>query len=53
MPTALVSKQFIARFGDALQRTAAGCGKSVSFLTLPDDGSDLAPAGHVVTDPTF
>jgi len=53
MPAALVSKQLIARFGDALQRTAAACGKVVSFLTLPDDGGDVAPADHVVTDPTF
>jgi len=44
MPTALVSKQFIAGFGDALQSVAARCGQSVSFLTLRDDGTPLPRA---------
>jgi phosphoglycerate dehydrogenase-like enzyme len=36
MPTALVSKQFVARFGDELRAVAARAGKSVSFVTLPE-----------------
>jgi len=36
MPTALVSKQFVARFGDEFKAVAARAGKSVSFVTLPE-----------------
>lgn len=38
MITALVSRQFVARFGDAFK--AAGGGKPVTFLTLPDNPGD-------------
>jgi phosphoglycerate dehydrogenase-like enzyme len=44
MPTALVSKQFITGFGDALQRLATSCGRTVSFLPVPDDGTVLSRA---------
>ena len=36
MPTALVSRQFVARFGDAFKAVAGRAGKSVSFVTLPE-----------------
>jgi len=36
MPTALVSKQFIATFGDKLKAIATGAGKPVDFITLPE-----------------
>ena len=35
MTTALVSKQFIARFGDEFKAVAERAGKSASFVTLP------------------
>lgn len=35
MTAALVSKQFIARFGDEFKAVAARAGKSASFVTLP------------------
>lgn len=35
MTTALVSKEFIAQFGDAIKSTAARAGKPVEFMTLP------------------
>ncbi|HEV7804012.1 MAG TPA: D-2-hydroxyacid dehydrogenase [Burkholderiales bacterium] len=36
MPTALVSKPFITTFGDAFKSVAERAGKSVEFLTLPE-----------------
>jgi len=36
MPTALVSKQFVSRFGDEMKAVAGRAGKSVSFVTLPE-----------------
>ena len=36
MPTALVSRQFVARFGDELKAVVEHAGKSVSFVTLPE-----------------
>jgi phosphoglycerate dehydrogenase-like enzyme len=45
MPTALVSKQFVARFGDELKSVAARAGKTASFVTLPEaQGARLSPA---------
>ena len=32
----LVSKQFIARFGDQIKTISAAAGKSVAFMTLPE-----------------
>lgn len=44
MPTALVSRQFIARFGDEFKAVAERAGKSASFVTLPEaQGARLAP----------
>jgi len=37
MPNALVSKQFIAQFGDALKAAAQSAGKAVNFITLPPE----------------
>ena len=43
MPTALVSKQFVARFGAEFEAVAARAGKTVSFVTLPEGpGARLA-----------
>lgn len=36
MTTVLVSKQFIARFGDAFKAVGASAGKPVTFMTLPE-----------------
>ena len=45
MPTALVSKQFIAGFGDALKSVASSAGKSAEFITPPEEkGARLAQA---------
>jgi len=45
MTTALVSKQFIARFGEEFQAVATRAGKSVAFMTLPEEnGARLSPA---------
>ena len=45
MVTALVSKQFIARFGEAFKGVATQAGTSVAFITLPEEnGARLAPA---------
>ncbi len=35
MPTALVSRQFITRFGDEFKAVAERAGKAASFMTLP------------------
>ena len=37
MTTALVSKQFIARFGDEFKAVAARASKPVAFMTLPEE----------------
>src|SRR3954463_14564136 len=37
MPTILVSKQFVAGFGDALKAEAAKAGKTVEFITPPEE----------------
>ena len=45
MTTALVSKQFIARFGEALKSVAARAGKPAALMTLPEEnGARLSPA---------
>ena len=44
MPVALVSKQFVAHFGEELKNVAACCGKPLSLMTLPEDGTRLARA---------
>src|SRR5262245_2708887 len=45
MTTALVSKEFIKRFGDTLQSVAASASQSVTFATLPDaQGARLTQA---------
>ena len=45
MTTALVSKQFIARFGEALKAVAARAGKPAALMTLPEEnGARLSPA---------
>jgi phosphoglycerate dehydrogenase-like enzyme len=45
MTTALVSKQFIAGFGDELQAIATRAGKRVEFITLPEEmGARLSQA---------
>ena len=46
MPTALVSKQFIARFGDEFKAVAARAGKSASFVTLPEAKGAKLPAAE-------
>ncbi len=52
MPTALVSTPFIARFGAAFK--AAGNGKPVTFMTLPDaPGARLTPADCDAIDFVF
>jgi phosphoglycerate dehydrogenase-like enzyme len=42
--TALVSKEFIKRFGEAFRATAARAGKTAAFVTLPEGGAQLADA---------
>lgn len=45
MPTALVSKQFVARFGNELKAVAGRAGEFASFVTLPEvQGARLSPA---------
>ena len=45
MPVALVSKQFLARYGDTLKSVAAAAGKSVELVTPPEeDGARLSQA---------
>jgi D-2-hydroxyacid dehydrogenase (NADP+) len=45
MTTALVSREFIARYGAAFTATGAAAGKKVEFLTLPAaKGARLTPA---------
>ena len=45
MVTALVSKQFVAHFGESLRGVAAGCGNAVSFVTLSEEnGARLSRA---------
>ena len=45
MITALVSKQFVAGFGDALKSVARRSGKEVQFITLPEErGARLTQA---------
>ena len=45
MPTALVTKQFIAAFGDAFKAAGATGGKSVELMTLPEEkGARLSQA---------
>ena len=45
MTTALVSKQFIARFGNEFKAVAERAGKSVAFMTLPEkQGARLSRA---------
>jgi D-2-hydroxyacid dehydrogenase (NADP+) len=54
MTTALVSKQFISRFGDALKSVAERAGKPVSFITLPEQsGARLSQADCDRIDCTF
>ena len=45
MVTALVSKQFVAGFGDAFKAAAERAGESATFMTLPEEpGSRLSQA---------
>ena len=45
MPTALVSKQFIAQFGAAFNAVGLAAGKTVDFMTLPEaKGARLSQA---------
>lgn len=37
MPTILVSREFLAHFGEDLKRLAATCGQMVSLITLPEE----------------
>lgn len=54
MITALVSKQFIARFGGELKAVAERAGKSITFMTLPEkNGARLAPADCERIDSIF
>jgi phosphoglycerate dehydrogenase-like enzyme len=47
MTTVLVSKQFVAGFGDALKAVAAKSGKDVEFLALPEEkGARLSQAEY-------
>jgi phosphoglycerate dehydrogenase-like enzyme len=43
MPTALVSEQFVARFGESLRSTVADAGKDVGFVTLPGENGARLP----------
>ncbi len=54
MPTALLSKEFIAQFGHALQAAAQTAGKNVTFMTLPaEKGARLAVADRDKVDCLF
>ena len=54
MTTALVSKQFVAVFGDALKADAAKSGATVDFMTLPEEkGARLAKADYDRIDCAF
>jgi phosphoglycerate dehydrogenase-like enzyme len=54
MTTALVSKQFIAGFGDEFNAVAKRAGKTVTFITLPEaQGARLSPADCDRVDCTF
>lgn len=45
MITALVSKEFVSQFGDAFKATGERAGKTVAFLTLPEEkGARLTQA---------
>jgi phosphoglycerate dehydrogenase-like enzyme len=45
MPTALVSREFRARFGEDLKRLAESCGQTVTLMTLPEEnGARLSRA---------
>src|SRR5688572_26410145 len=44
MVTALVSKEFVASFGDALKAVAKAAGESVELMTLPERGARLSQA---------
>lgn len=54
MINALLSRQFIARFGDELKAVAEHAGKSVSFVTLPDaPGARMSQADRDRVDCIF
>ena len=54
MPTALVSKEFIAQFGDALKAAAQTAGKTLTFMTLPaEKGARLSAAERDKVDCVF
>ena len=54
MTTALVSKQFIATFGDEFKAVAERAGKPVEFMTLPEaQGARLPQADCDRIDCTF
>ena len=54
MTTALVSKPFVAAFGDALKAEAAKSGTSVEFMTLPEEkGARLAKTDYDRIDCAF
>src|SRR5688572_6125320 len=54
MTTALVSKQFIANFGDALNAVAMRAGTTVDFMTLPEEqGARVSQADCDRVDCTF
>ena len=54
MTTAFVSKQFVAGFGDALQRTAREAGKTIEFIVVPDGpGARVSEADRDRIDCTF
>jgi phosphoglycerate dehydrogenase-like enzyme len=54
MITALVSKQFVAAFGDDMKAIAERAGKSVSFVTLPEgDGAKMTRADRDRVDCIF
>ena len=54
MPIALVSKQFVAAFGDKLKAEVARSGKTVEFMTLPEEkGARLSKADYDRVDCAF
>lgn len=54
MITALVSKQFVAGFGDAFKAVGARAGENVAFMTLPEEpGSRLSQSDCDRIDCTF
>src|SRR5689334_17062953 len=54
MTTALVSKEFVAGFGDAFKAVAERAGKSADFITLPEKaGARLSQADCERIDCTF